>query len=86
MPARQADKYLDRAIEQAYYRLASGQQINITDIPKVFALARKNVVELQLPLDGTPAALEAVNQAVRAAVLMYCEDANKGLTRQEQRK
>lgn len=53
---------IDNDIEQAYYRLAQGQQINIMDIPKVFSESRKAI-----------SAGSMVDQAVRAAVLMYCE-------------
>ena len=67
------EKHLDKAIEQAYYKIASGQQIGIMDIPQVFALARKNVAEKGI------VTVETVEQGVRAAVLLYCEDANKGL-------
>ena len=64
MTTKQTGRALDRAIEEAYYRLASGQQINIMDIPKVFAESR-HAVE----------AGAVVDQAVRAAVLMYCQEA-----------
>ena len=58
---------IDKEIERTYYKLAQGQVINIMDIPTVFALARKSIVE------GTG----NIESSVRAAILMYCEDANK---------
>ena len=58
-----AEKKLELAIEQAYYRLSSGQMINITDIPKVFSESRRAILE------GA-----TVDQAVRAAILMYCQE------------
>lgn len=58
-------KQLDKEIEQAYYRLAEGQQINILDIPKVFAESRRAI-----------AGGAVVDQAVRAAVLIYCQAAH----------
>ena len=54
---------IDKLIEQEYYKQASGSQINIMDIPKVFAESRKAIA------NGAP-----VSQAVRASVLMYCGD------------
>jgi len=57
-------KKLDRAIEQAYYRLAAGKHISILDIPKVFAESRRAI-----------SAGSTTDQAVRAAVLMYCMEA-----------
>ena len=53
---------IDKEIEVAYYRIASGQMIDIMDIPKVFAESRRAI-----------SAGAAVDQAVRAAVLMYCQ-------------
>jgi hypothetical protein len=61
---KKAKKQMDKEIETAYYRLAQGQQINIMDIPKVFAESRRAI------LNGA-----TVDQAVRAAVLMYCQEA-----------
>jgi hypothetical protein len=58
------EKAMDKAIESAYYKIASGQQISILDIPKVFAESRRAIL-----------AGAAVDQAVRAAVLMYCMEA-----------
>ena len=58
-----AIKMLDKEIEQAYYRLAQGKQINIMDIPKVFADCRKAMISGAV-----------LDQAMRAAILMYCED------------
>lgn len=55
---------LDKEIEQAYYRLSAGLMINIMDIPKVFAECRKAI-------EGGA----VVDQAVRAAILMYCQEA-----------
>ena len=56
------DGKIDKAIEQAYYRLSVGQMIGIMDIPKVFAEGRRAII-----------AGATVDQAVRAAILMYCE-------------
>jgi hypothetical protein len=58
---------IDSEIEKAYYRLADGKVIDIMDIPKVFAFARKALAEGHGNIES----------AVRAAILMYCEDANK---------
>lgn len=55
------EELLDREIELAYYKIASGQQIYIMDIPKVFTGARLAV-----------SSGSTVDQAVRAAALMYC--------------
>ncbi|MBI4099597.1 hypothetical protein HY440_01175 [Candidatus Microgenomates bacterium] len=52
---------VDKAIKQAYYKLAYGKTILIRDIPKVFSFAR-----------GAIERGATVDQAVRAAVLMYC--------------
>lgn len=52
---------IDKEIESAYYRIASGKQISIMDIPKVFSDSRRAIA------NGAE-----VDQAVRAAVLMYC--------------
>ena len=54
---------IDKEIEQEYYRQASGKVIDIMDICKVFSHARAAIST------GCP-----VSQAVRAAVLMYCQD------------
>jgi hypothetical protein len=56
------DHALDKQIEASYYKIASGYQINIMDIGKVFFESRRAI------LNGA-----TVDQAVRAAVLMYCE-------------
>ena len=39
--ASKADKALDREINKLYHENCSGIQIDIFDIPKVFAVARK---------------------------------------------
>ena len=44
------DKQLDKDIERAWYRLASGVQVNIMDIPKIFRECRVAVLAGQ-PLD-----------------------------------
>lgn len=54
---------LDKQIEQSYYKLAQGKNINIMDIPKVFADGRRAVN------NGA-----TVDQAVRASILMYCNE------------
>jgi len=59
-----AQKQIDRMIEKIYYKVASGKQINIMDIPKVFAESRRAIA------NGS-----TVEQAVRASVLMYCMEA-----------
>lgn len=64
MTTKQAAKLLDKEIDQAYYRLASGQHIRILDFPKVFAESRRAIL-----------AGSTVDQAVRAAVLMYRQEA-----------
>lgn len=61
MRTKKEIKALDKSIETAYYRLASGLQINIMDIPKVFNESRRAID------NGA-----ALDQAVRATVLMYC--------------
>jgi hypothetical protein len=40
-----ADKAIDKRIETIYYRNCSGIQINIMDIPRVFAEGRKAIAE-----------------------------------------
>lgn len=40
-----ATKKQDRRIEQAYYKVANGIQINMMDIPKVFAVGRQALAE-----------------------------------------
>lgn len=52
---------LDAEIAHTYYELAAGQMIDIFDVPKVFADSRRAIAS------GAP-----IEQAVRAAVLMYC--------------
>lgn len=42
---------LDKQIEQAWYRLASGVQVSILDIPKIFKYVREQV-QFGQPLDG----------------------------------
>jgi len=59
---------LDRRIEKAYYKIANGLVIDIMDIPKVFQNARNAIYQRK----GV-----TVDQAVRAAVLMYCSDEAK---------
>ena len=54
MKRSKADKALDKAIERIYYANCSGVQLNILDIPKVFAAGR---------------AAYALNGNVEAAVL-----------------
>ena len=55
---------LDSEIERAYYRLAQDCMIDIMDIPKVFKQSRAAI-----------AGGATLDQAVRAAVLMYCRPA-----------
>lgn len=40
-----ADKKIDKRIEAAYYAVANGIQIDIMDIPKVFAVGRAFVAD-----------------------------------------
>jgi len=61
MKTKKEIKAMDKAIEQAYYKIASGLQINMMDIPKVFNESRRAID-----------AGATVDQAVRASVLMYC--------------
>lgn len=63
MKTSKEEKALDKAIEQAYYRLAQGKQIGIMDIPKVFKDCRLAITQ------GA-----TLDQAMRAAILMYCEE------------
>jgi hypothetical protein len=40
-----AEKQADKQIEQAFYRVASGAQINVMDIGKVFSTGRAALAE-----------------------------------------
>ena len=62
--AKKTSNPIDKAIEQAYYVAAQNRQINIMDIPKVFADCRLAIST------GEP-----VESAVKAAVEKYCTPA-----------
>ena len=57
-----SNKKLDKLIEKAYYRLASGRQISVLKIPPLFDHAR------QLIRGGAE-----VDAAVKAAIEAHCE-------------
>ena len=44
MKKSKADKVLDKSIEQMWYKLASGVQVNIMDIPGIFRECRAGVL------------------------------------------
>ena len=50
-------KQIDKQIEQAYYKLACGKQINILDIGKLYAGARADIV-------AGKSAIEAVTEQI----------------------
>lgn len=61
MKQTKAEKLLDKAIEQEYYKQANGLQINIMDMPKLFSLARTEV-----------ASGSSVEEAVKNGVSKFC--------------
>lgn len=40
-----AEKQTDKQIEQAFYRVASGAQINVMDLSKIFSAGRAAIAE-----------------------------------------
>jgi hypothetical protein len=58
--ARKKTDELDKQIEKAWYRLASGVQVNIMDIPAIFRAVR-SAVEVGADLDT----------AVQAAIVVF---------------
>jgi len=57
------DKILDKQIAQEYHKRAGGKTIAILEVPKLFAYARKRVVE------G-----EDLGAAVQEAINQFCKD------------
>lgn len=72
-------KAIDKRVEAAYYATCSGIQVNIMDIPKVFAEGRKAVAE-GLDQDALAARILAFVQTIRQNyqlhallhALLYC--------------
>lgn len=54
-------KQLDKEIERAYYRHATGKQINILDIPKLYKDVRNEVIKGK-----------NLEDVVKEAIARYC--------------
>lgn len=67
-----AEKQLDAAIEQAYYRQAKGMNINIMLITKLWADVRAAVALAVAAGDDQQLAVE---EAMKIAVAKYCQAA-----------